>query len=190
MVKRRRRQYPSRGVYGGSISKRLIGRLVVLVVLVIAVYYAYPPVIEFFSGSGGDSQNTPVEDAGTAAESDQENAPKPAEAKPEVVQSQEPQLAVGSIQVEVLNGCGVAGLASRVTDSLRTRGFDVVKTGNFQSKNVSETLVILRSTKKGAAQIVADYLGTKNVVAQTALDLMLDVTVVLGHDHRNLNIFK
>jgi hypothetical protein len=35
------------------------------------------------------------------------------------------------IQVEVLNGCGVTGVADRFTDFLRSEKFDVVKTDNY-----------------------------------------------------------
>ena len=35
------------------------------------------------------------------------------------------------IQIEVLNGCGIAGIANRFTGVLRSNGFDVVETGNF-----------------------------------------------------------
>ncbi len=35
------------------------------------------------------------------------------------------------VQIEVLNGCGVAGVADRFTEFLRTEGFDVVNKGKL-----------------------------------------------------------
>jgi hypothetical protein len=44
---------------------------------------------------------------------------------------------IGSvIQVSVLNGCGVSGIADKFTAALRKSGFDVVKTGNFNNYNL------------------------------------------------------
>ena len=42
-------------------------------------------------------------------------------------------LAAGGLyQVEVLNGCGVPGVANQFTDFLRSRGYDVVRFTNAQ----------------------------------------------------------
>lgn len=37
------------------------------------------------------------------------------------------------IQVAVLNGCGVNGIADKFTNALRKHGFDVVKWGTFET---------------------------------------------------------
>lgn len=48
------------------------------------------------------------------------------------------------IQVEVLNACGAAGLADKFTDLLRSKKFDVVKTGNFASFDIDNSFIIDR----------------------------------------------
>ncbi|MDZ7690320.1 MAG: LytR C-terminal domain-containing protein [Balneolaceae bacterium] len=45
----------------------------------------------------------------------------------------QPKLIGEIIQLEVLNGCGVPGLASQFTSALRKNGFDVVENGKFRS---------------------------------------------------------
>ena len=45
---------------------------------------------------------------------------------------QNAQLISDIIQVEVLNGCGVSGIANAYTSVLRKNGFDVVEPGNFE----------------------------------------------------------
>lgn len=94
------------------------------------------------------------------------------------------------IQIEVLNGCGVPGLANRFTSALRKNGFDVVETGNFATFDVEETLVIARTFKTENARRVASALGVaeKNVIIEASDDFYLDATVVIGSDYQTLNI--
>ncbi len=89
------------------------------------------------------------------------------------------------IQVEVLNGCGVSGVADRFTDYLRDNNVDVVKTGNYIKFDVDETIVIDRIGNKANALHVADILGVKegNAFPQLNNDYFVDVTVIIGRDY-------
>lgn len=102
------------------------------------------------------------------------------------------QIASDIIQVEVLNGCGVSGVADRFTDFLRTNNLDVVKSGNYISDDVSESLVIDRSGNMANAFKTAKTLGIKseNVIQQLNKDYFLDVSIVIGRDYFNLTPFK
>lgn len=99
------------------------------------------------------------------------------------------QLISDIIQIEVLNGCGISGIANSFTGVLRANGFDVVETGNFDHFDLSETIVISRSGVVDNAKRVADALGVKqiNVLREESPDYYLDVTVVIGHDYEKLN---
>lgn len=92
------------------------------------------------------------------------------------------------IQVEVLNGCGVNSLADRFTDYLRLQNIDVVKTGNYESFNIYESLVIDRSGNIANAHKVAKVLGvkSKNVIQQLNDDYFLDVSIIVGKDYHQL----
>ena len=92
------------------------------------------------------------------------------------------------IQVEVLNGCGVNSLADRFTDYLRLQNIDVVKTGNYESFNIYESLVIDRSGNIANAHKVAKVLGIKekNVIQQLNDDYFLDVSIIVGKDYHQL----
>jgi len=96
------------------------------------------------------------------------------------------------IQIEVRNGCGVAGVARQVTAYLRSRGFDVVESGNFEHFNVEKTQVIARTKSIDAARKVAEQLGVDAVAVsqEIAPDLYLDVTVVIGKNYPQLKPFK
>lgn len=94
------------------------------------------------------------------------------------------------IQIEVLNGCGVPGLADRFTTHLREYGFDVVETGNFKNFDMQETVVIARSHKRKNAESVADALGIsdKNVLIEESHNFYLDATLVIGANYKKLNL--
>ncbi len=93
------------------------------------------------------------------------------------------------IQIEVLNGCGVSGIANRFTSVLRNNGFDVVETGNFDHFDLQESIVISRAGNLENAKQVAVALGISeiNVLREESPDFYLDVTVVIGHDFEQLN---
>jgi len=94
------------------------------------------------------------------------------------------------IQVEVLNGCGVSGLANQFTSILRRNGFDVVETGNFDSFDIEQTLVIARTFNTENARRVAEALGVEeqNILIEASEDFYLDATVVIGSDYKSLNM--
>ncbi|MDX1637465.1 MAG: LytR C-terminal domain-containing protein [Balneolaceae bacterium] len=94
------------------------------------------------------------------------------------------------IQIEVLNGCGVSGLANDFTAALRRNGFDVVETGNFENFDIEETVVIARTFNRENAQRVAEALGIsqQNIIIEASDDFYLDATVVIGSDYQTLNL--
>lgn len=101
---------------------------------------------------------------------------------------------IQKVQVEVLNGCGVPGVAKIITQFLRDHGYDVVKTDNYDNFNIPETTVIdRRSLSKIRAIEVAKILGVsveKGVAPFLNQDLLLDVSVIIGHDYNSLIPYK
>lgn len=93
------------------------------------------------------------------------------------------------IQLEVLNGCGVPGMATRYTDKIREFGFDVVETGNFDHFNVKTSFILSRSGSLENAQRVAKAIGVDDaqILIEESPDFYLDVTLVIGADYENLN---
>ena len=92
------------------------------------------------------------------------------------------------IQVEVLNGCGVIGVAEKLTDYLRTNNIDVVNLGNYRSFEIENSIIIGRNEKIRNAEIVAAIVGLDNqsIIQQINPDYLLDVTFILGKDYRDL----
>lgn len=100
------------------------------------------------------------------------------------------QLISKVIQVEVLNGCGVPGIASKYTHLLRKNGFDVVESGNFDNFDVTHTFVIDHSGHLENARRVARALGVdyKRVIEESSKDYYLDATIVVGSDYNSLKL--
>jgi hypothetical protein len=96
------------------------------------------------------------------------------------------------IQVDVLNGCGVSGVAIKFTDYLRARGFDVLEMGNYKSFDVEETIVLDRLGNIENAKKVAYAIGIneKNIIKQISNDSYLDCTIVIGKDYKSLKPLK
>ncbi len=91
-------------------------------------------------------------------------------------------------RVQVLNGCGVDGLAARVAKFLRRQGYDVVDIGN--TPLLLESLIVDRVGNRDAAQKLAKLLGVKreNIIQQSCDYLELDLTVILGRDYKKLTL--
>ncbi len=91
------------------------------------------------------------------------------------------------IQVEVLNGCGVSGIADKFMDILREKKFDVVNLGNYRSFDIYKTIVIDRSGKIKNAEYLAEVIGIDkwNVIQQKNKNYFLDVSLIIGKDYNN-----
>ena len=92
------------------------------------------------------------------------------------------------IKVEVLNGCGKSGVAEKLTDYLRAKGFDVVNLGNYRSFEIENSIVIARNEKNLNAEKIAMSVGLHKeyVIKQINPEYLLDVTFILGKDYKNL----
>lgn len=106
------------------------------------------------------------------------------------IPAQKPQ---DKILVEVLNGCGVDGVASKMREYLISRNFDVVDFKNFSSYKVPQTLVIDRTSMDTQnARKVAQSVGVSrdHVFPQISPHRKLDVTIIIGSDYKNLDAFR
>lgn len=103
---------------------------------------------------------------------------------------EDPALISDVIQMEVLNGVGISGLANQFTGTLRQFGFDVVETGNFDHFDVPNTLVISRNGQVENARRVARAIGIEEqfILREESPEFYLDVTLIIGNDFENLNL--
>ncbi len=101
------------------------------------------------------------------------------------------------IQLEILNGCGVKGVADRLTKLLRKHNYDVVNKGNYLNKgkvnwNVAETRIIDQIGKVDNARQLADAMGVlySNVESYENPSPIADITIIIGKDYKTLPIFN
>lgn len=106
----------------------------------------------------------------------------------EIVIEEEPKI----LQIEVLNGCGVSGIAAHYTDYLRKEGFDVVKTENYETYNVLKTVIIdRRGSLQNALRIASSLgLGENRVLQEVNEAYVIDATVILGKDYRQIRAWS
>jgi len=95
-------------------------------------------------------------------------------------------------KVEVLNGCGVNGLAHKFSNFLRKEGFDVLYIGNADRMNYSRTLVIDRGgdSKKLAEFLKVMKLDRSRVVPRKSSDYNIDISIILGRDYKDLPVYN
>jgi hypothetical protein len=96
-----------------------------------------------------------------------------------------------AIQLRVLNGAGVPGVAQTVQQYLRRRGFDVVDIGNAQH-SYSQTVLYDHLGNRHAVEQVCYALDLQPhaVVQQLDSDLALHCSVVIGQDWATLRPFR
>jgi hypothetical protein len=94
-----------------------------------------------------------------------------------------------TMQLDVRNGTGEDGIAKMFTDYLREKGFDVVEMGNYNTDDQEKSLVLDRKGNKQNCKKIAQALGVsdKNVIQQINKDLLIDATVVIGKDYKELS---
>ena len=95
------------------------------------------------------------------------------------------------IQLQILNGTNIIGIARQTTDYLRRRGFDVVVTENYAHQTEHSFIVQLRRDTLSPKKL-AYALGLQDKDIRRELDstLMLDCSVVLGNDYKKLKPFQ
>jgi hypothetical protein len=91
------------------------------------------------------------------------------------------------IRVEVLNGCGKVGLAKKVADFLRGKGYDVRDFRSAPNFNYKQTQIVVRSSKIEHGQSLAGTISFPKELVKSQKDTTLadiDVTLILGKDYR------
>jgi hypothetical protein len=84
--------------------------------------------------------------------------------------------------VEVLNATRIDGLARHMTLRLRRAGIDVVHFGTATESSLDSTLILIRRGDSIPGTRVRDVIGGGRIVMDPEPGLLLDVSVLLGHD--------
>jgi LCP family protein required for cell wall assembly len=89
------------------------------------------------------------------------------------------------VRVTALNGTGVAGLASKGADDLKTKGFDVAASGNADRPDYKKTTVFFKEGFPDQAALVAGPYGAavKPMPKELQIQPPTDIAVVFGADY-------
>lgn len=95
------------------------------------------------------------------------------------------------IQLNILNGCGIPGLASKAKEYLHNRGFDIVEIGN-STQQYNKTTIVDRLGDKESVRRLAYALGVadSSIVVEIDSSLFLRATLILGNDYKELKSFN
>ena len=96
------------------------------------------------------------------------------------------------IQLEILNGAGVDGLAGEMRQYLQDLGFDVVEVDNYTGSPVQETVILDRVGNPDAGEQVALALGISadRVREERKPTWFLDASIIIGPDFRRIKPFS
>jgi hypothetical protein len=90
------------------------------------------------------------------------------------------------VKVEVLNGSGEPGAAGVIGDLLLGLEYDVVAVDNAEHFDYPVTHVLDRSGARADVDEIARRIGADSIAVELDPDLLLDATVILGKDWREL----
>ncbi|MGI6097103.1 MAG: LCP family protein [Dethiobacteria bacterium] len=88
-----------------------------------------------------------------------------------------------TVAVEVLNGCGVPGIAKTVAEKLRAEGFRIVNIDDAEHFNYHYTQVISRVSQMEPAKVVALQIPNADLLSEPLEDSRAQVTVIVGSNY-------
>jgi len=165
---------------------------VVLYILIGAnIVFAISWIMQQMSNMAGDIIQQPVVQKEPEKKPEVRSQQQTARRKP--VEKAPPARVSGKISVEILNGCGVDGAAAVLRDHLIAAKFDVVDYKNADNFFYNYTYVIDRIylDKRNARKVATEMQVTSDyVIPQISEARKVDVTVIIGKDLGNYNVFK
>ena len=103
---------------------------------------------------------------------------------------------IQNIKIEVLNGCGIKGIATKTANFfLLEYQIDVIRSDNADHYNYPNTLILLRNEKIKTIDLLSKSFGVSmknNTIIKSEPDesLGVDATIILGKDiHAYTKIF-
>ena len=92
-------------------------------------------------------------------------------------------------EIEILNGCGEAGVANLYANFLRQEGFDVIESRNADNFDYLNTNILVHKKEMiSVAKNLAKTLKIKEV--KLIEEGMWDLSVIIGKDYKELDSFE
>mgnify|MGYP001194840501 CR=1 FL=1 len=94
-------------------------------------------------------------------------------------------------EIEVLNGCGEAGIANLFTKFLRSEGYDVIEIKNADNFKYKETIILFHNEEiKGKAKVLSEILDINQDNIKFSKSSVWDLSLIIGSDYKNLSSFE
>ena len=98
---------------------------------------------------------------------------------------------ISKFPIEVLNGCGVKGLAGEVSNFFRLNNIDVLNSDDADNYEYSHTLVILRKGNDKILETVSSLLelnleDKNHILNEPDSNSEVDLTVIIGNDYKTI----
>lgn len=84
-----------------------------------------------------------------------------------------------NLKLEVLNGSGVAGAATKMSNALKDLGYEVTSSGNADNFEYENTEIQLKSTKKAYLDMLKEDLGDDYTIGSATSDYTGDADGVI-----------
>ena len=100
---------------------------------------------------------------------------------------------VDPVKIQVLNGCGVSGIANEFSEFLQRQRYDIVEVGNAPTWDYENTVIINRERRdKKYVDKFREIIGiSRELVYPIKNDeIDSDITLIIGSDYESLKIYK
>jgi len=94
------------------------------------------------------------------------------------------------LQIEVLNSCGVDGLAELAAQRLRALGHDVTRVADAGMAEFEHTVILDRRGRDRLSRELARRAGPCPVLLEQIEDPVADLTLILGADWQQMALFS
>ena len=98
-----------------------------------------------------------------------------------------------NVQIEILNGCGVNGIAKVFQSYLREHGFDVVNTENYVEEgkirwDLPDSKIIYQTSDVKQAEELARilHIPANRIIYKDDPNAIYDLSIVIGRDYKKL----
>lgn len=190
---------PSRRSYVYETSKnsgnksRIILIIIGVIILVTLVIFA----VIATGGKGEDAEVVPTESIEIPTPTDTVETPTPEESPTEAPTATPtgtkttpaPTLSGGldrsDLSIEIQNGSGVAGAATKMSDKLKALGYDISSTGNADNFDYAETIIQVASSEKAYLDILKKDLSDDYTIKSATADLTgsdADALIIIGKE--------
>ncbi|ERK32075.1 LCP family protein [Clostridium intestinale] len=85
-----------------------------------------------------------------------------------------------NLRINILNGTRITGLASRVSESLKTKGYSAIDTGNTQERSKT----IIKTNNKEIGKLIVEDLGTGTIQDLEDNPQGYDAVILIGSDYK------